>query len=126
MKQSSQDKVLIVAGGITVYEALTAQETLAAGGVHVAVIDVFSIKPIDQKLLVEQAKRVGGSVITVEDHYPEGGIGEAVQSALAHLVDVRVSKLSVNELPRSGKPADCIDSAGISAKHIVIAVKSFL
>lgn len=76
-------------------------------------------------MLIEQANRVGGRVITVEDHYPEGGIGETVQSALAHLNNIRVKKLAITQLPRSGKPAECIEAFGISANHIINAVKSF-
>lgn len=124
LKQSANDKAVIIAGGVTLYEALTAYKTLAAEGVNVAVVDIFSVKPIDQATLVAQAQRVGGRVLTVEDHYPEGGIGEAVAGALSHLPNVQVLKFAVKELPRSGKPADCLDRFGISAKHIVNAVKN--
>lgn len=72
VKQSPDDKVVIVAGGVTCSEALKAHEQLAKEGVHVAVVDIFSVQPIDREALVAQAKRVGGRVLTVEDHYEPG------------------------------------------------------
>jgi transketolase len=127
VKQSANDKVLIVAGGVTLDEALKAYEQLAKEGVSVAVVDIFSVKPIDRDTLVTQAKRVGGRVITVEDHYESGnfcvlkvsyltflgGIGEAVSGALADQADVRVHRLFVKELPRSGTPAGLLDLYGM-------------
>lgn len=78
VKQSGQDKLVIVAGGVTLNEALKAAEQLEKEGVHAAVVDIFSVQPIDKKTLAEQAQKAGGKVLTVEDHYQPGGIGEAV------------------------------------------------
>jgi len=123
VKQSKTDKVLVVGAGITLMEAVKAAETLAQGGIHVCVMDPFTIKPLDVGLLVDHAKRCGGKVLTVEDHYPEGGIGEAVCSALAHVPNITVKRIAVMELPRSGTPDALMDRFGLSAKHIVEAVK---
>jgi len=125
VRESPKDKVLLVGAGVTLYECLTAQETLAAEGIHCAVVDVFSVKPIDAKTLSQQAQRVGGKVVVVEDHYQAGGVGEAVASALSDVPNVRVHSLHVKELSRSGKPEELLDRYGISAKHIVNAVKGF-
>lgn len=72
LKQSADDKVLLIGGGVTVYEALTAAEELAKSGIHARVLDPFTIKPLDATTIIEQAKQVGGRIVTVEDHYPEG------------------------------------------------------
>jgi transketolase len=116
---------VIVAGGVTLSEAIKAHELLEKEGINVSVIDIFSVQPIDRKTLLEQAKKAGGRVITVEDHYEAGGIGEAVSSALADQSDIRIHRLFVKELPRSGTPDGLLDKYGISAKHIVSAVKNF-
>jgi transketolase len=125
VRESPDDKVLLVGAGVTLYECLKAQEELAKSGVHAAVVDLFSIKPIDTELLVKQAQRVGGRVVTVEDHYQAGGIGEAVSAALSDTGNVRVRSLFVKDVPRSGPPDVLIDLFGISARHIVDAVKNF-
>jgi len=125
VKQSKDDKIVIVGGGVTLSEAIKAHDELAKEGVHVAVIDLFSIQPIDRETLLAQAKRVGGRVITVEDHYESGGIGEAVSGALADQEGIRIHRLFVKEVPRSGTPDALLDRYGISAKHIVNAVKNF-
>jgi len=124
VKQSPNDKVVVVGGGVTLSETLKAYEELAKEGVHITVIDLFSIQPIDRETLVAHAKRVG-RVVTVEDHYEPGGIGEAVSSALADQDGVKIHRLFVKELPRSGAPDALLDRFGISAKHIVNAVKTF-
>ena len=115
--------MLLVGAGVTLYECLKAQEELAKSGVHAAVVDLFSIKPIDTELLVKQAQRVGGRVVTVEDHYEAGGIGDAVADAVAG-AGLTVKRLAVREIPRSGKPEELLDRFGISARHIVEAVRS--
>jgi len=125
VKQSPNDKVLVVGGGVTTSEALKAHEQLAKEGVHVAVIDLFSVQPIDRETILSHAKRVGGRVVTVEDHYEAGGIGEAVSSALSDQDGIKIHRLFVKELPRSGAPDALLDRYGISAKHIVNAVKNF-
>ena len=125
LRKSDKDKALIVAAGITVAEALAAYDQLRGEGIAVRVIDLFSVQPIDREELAASAEAAGGVVITVEDHYEHGGIGDAVLSALAQQ-NVRVSKLAVREIPHSGKSAELIDKFGISARHITAAVQSAL
>ena len=127
VKQSAQDKVAVVAAGITLHEALKAYETLKGEGISVRVIDAYSVKPIDRKTLVQAAKDCGGKVIVVEDHWPEGGLGDAVLDAYAAEGALpRVVKLAVHGMPGSGTPAELMDAAGIDAAHIVKAVKALL
>ena len=125
LRHSDQDRVLIVAAGVTVVEALSAHDDLAKEGVNVRVIDLFSVQPIDRATLIAGARACGGNVLTVEDHYAHGGIGDAVLSALSEERCV-VRKLAIEEVPRSGKPKELLDHYGISAPHIVSAVKSML
>jgi transketolase len=125
LRQTDADSVLIVAGGVTVMESLAAHDELAKQGTKVRVIDLFSIQPVDRDTLVASARACGGKVVTVEDHYAHGGLGDAVLAALAEeRCDVR--KLAIREVPRSGKPKDLLDHYGISAPHIVDAVKAML
>lgn len=123
LRQSAEDKVLIVAAGVTVHEALQAHEELQRQNIKVRVIDLFSVRPIDQAALVEAATAVGGRVITVEDHYQRGGVGDAVLEALAH-ERVEIHKLAVSEIPHSGKPAELLNRYGISAAQIVEKAKA--
>merc|ERR1711972_582628 len=119
-------KVLVVAAGVTLYEALKAADVLASKGVNIRVIDPFTIKPIDIAAIRENAAACGGRILTavlqVEDHYPEGGIGDAVLDAVADLRNVVVKKLAVNAVPRSGPPMELLEMFGISASCIVKAV----
>lgn len=126
VKSSPQDKVLVIGAGITLHEALKAAAELEKSNVHIRVMDPFTIKPIDKEAIVKNAKEVGGRVVTVEDHYPEGGIGEAVLSAVAAEKDIVVKKLAVPEVPRSGPPSVLLDAFGISARNIVTAVQEIL
>src|SRR6202161_3409338 len=106
VRQSAQDKVTVIGAGITLHEALKAADELKAQGTSIRVIDLYCVKPIDGKAIAEQIQATGGKLITVEDHWPEGGIGEAVLSALAQ-AGMALSKsrlLAVNGLPHSGKP----------------------
>jgi len=121
LRQSGDDKLCIVASGITVHEALKAHETLKAQGISVAVVDLYSIKPLNKLMLVEIAKRAGSNVLTVEDHYLEGGMGEAVTCALANTA-VKITNLAVQKLPRSGSPEALMAMMGIDAAGIVKAV----
>lgn len=123
LRSSARDKVLIVAAGVTVHEALRAHEALAQQDIPARVIDLFSVRPIDQAKLAEAANAVGGRVITVEDHYRRGGVGDAVLEALAQ-ERVEVYKLGVSEIPHSGKPAELLDRFGISAAHIIEKAKA--
>ena len=122
VRQSPQDRVVIVGAGVTLYEALEAADQLAAEGIHARVIDLFSVKPIDRETLVSAAAVCDGNVVTVEDHYAHGGIGSAVMAALAE-EPVRVRQLAVRGIARSGKPAELLDRYGISASHIAAAAR---
>lgn len=119
VKQSTSDKVLVIGAGVTLHEALKAADELAKQNIHIRVLDPYTVKPIDKDAILENAKACGGRIITVEDHYPEGGLGEAVMSACAEERDVIVKKLAVPKVPRSGPPTALLDYYGISAKHIV-------
>ncbi|MGE5748856.1 MAG: transketolase family protein, partial [Gemmatimonas sp.] len=125
LRQSDTDRALVVAGGVTVSEALVAHDELAKTGVHVRVIDVFSVQPVDRAALVAAARACGCIVITVEDHYAHGGIGDVVLAALAEERCI-VHKLGVREIPHSGPPTALLDRYGISASHIVTSVKAAL
>jgi transketolase len=117
------DDVAIVAAGITVHEALRAADALAAEGIGARVIDCYSVKPIDGETLA--GLRI--AIVTVEDHRAEGGLGEAVLSALAeHGATSAVTRLAVRELPLSGKPAELMTEAGIDADHIAEAARELV
>ncbi|KHJ87970.1 Transketolase protein [Oesophagostomum dentatum] len=125
LKKSPNDKIVLIGAGVTIYESMKAAEQLEKEGIHCCIIDPFTIKPLDQATIVQEAKRVGGKILTIEDHYPAGGIGEAVSSAVSDHADIRVRSLCVHDVPRSGKPDELLDMFGISARHIVEAVKKF-
>ena len=119
------DRVAIVAAGITVHEAVKAADELAGDGLPVRVIDLYSLKPIDTQTLVSAHQATGGRFVVVEDHWPEGGLGDAVLAALAGSgeLGLRYRHLAVRGLPGSGKPAELLDAAGISARHIAKAAR---
>ena len=121
LRRSDSDVATVIGGGVTVFEALAAHKTLAAQGVNIRVIDLYSLQPIDAAALVAAARETHGRLITVEDHYPAGGIGDAVASAVAS-AGFTVRRLAVREIPRSGGPEELLDVYGISARHIVDAV----
>jgi transketolase len=125
LRSSPKDQLTIVAAGITVQEALKAYEQLKNELISVRVIDLYSVKPVDRETLLEAASETSRLILTVEDHYAEGGLGDAVLSALG-TEGVRVHKLAVRELPRSGKPDELLDASGISARAIVEMVKSLV
>src|SRR5205085_3427485 len=104
--------------------ALKAAVTLEGDGIAIRILDVYSVKPIDAQAILAAAKETGGRIIVVEDHYEEGGIGDAVLEAVGN--QAKVVKLAVHEIPRSGPPEALIEKYGISASHIVDAVKSLL
>jgi transketolase len=121
LRQSANDVATVIGAGITVFEALKAHDELKAKGVHIRVVDLYSLQPIDAASLVRCAQETGGRLITVEDHYPGGGVGDAVASAVA-ASGFTVHRLAVREIPRSGTPEELVDHFGISARHIVAAV----
>jgi transketolase len=123
LRKSNADVATVVGAGVTVFEALKAADQLQKEGIAIRVIDAYSVQPIDAATLREAAKATQQVVITVEDHYAPGGLGDAVSEALAP-AGVAVTKLAVREIPRSGQPDELLDRYGISAAHIVAAVKS--
>lgn len=122
LRQSENDVATVVGAGVTVFEALKAYDTLKADGIAIRVIDCYSLQPIDAQTMMEAAKATG-ALITVEDHYPAGGLGDAVSEAVA-LTGVGVRRLAVREVPRSGQPDELLDRYGISARHVVDAVRA--
>jgi transketolase len=125
LKQTAGDKVTVVAAGVTLFEALKAAETLAKDGVTITVIDAYSVKPLAKDVIKAAAQKTNNLVLTVEDHYPEGGLGDAVAGELS-ADGVKVTKLAVRELPHSGKPEELLHKYGIDADGIVQAVKSLI
>ncbi len=127
------DQVALIGAGVTLHECLTAAEHLAADGIRARVLDLYSIKPIDRAALAEAARVTDGRLVVAEDHYPEGGVGEAVLAALAGTSTatqppapapaLRLAHLAVSGLPTSGTPAELLDAAGISARHIADAAR---
>jgi transketolase len=117
------DKVTIVAAGVTLFEALKAADTLKAEGINVTVIDAYSIKPLGKDVILAAAKKTGNTVITVEDHYAEGGLGDAVAGELS-VEGIKVHKLAVVGMPHSGKAEELLAKFGIDAAGIVKKVKS--
>jgi transketolase len=123
VRRSAHDVATVVGAGITLHEALKAHQILQQEGIAIRVIDLYSVKPIDAETLIRCAHETNGVIITVEDHYPEGGIGEAVAAAVnGH--GVRVHRLAVREIPRSGKPDTLLEAYGINARAIVEAVRA--
>jgi transketolase len=124
LRSSDDDGVAIVAAGITLHEALAAAEVLAGEGIAARVVDLYSIKPLDRATLLAAAEATDGRFVTVEDHWPEGGLGEAVAAALAETGEhVRVVALAVRGLPSSGKPDELLAAAGIDAAAITAAAR---
>jgi transketolase len=128
VRQSDKDEATIVAAGITLHEALKAYDQLKSDGITVRVIDAYSVKPIDEETLFTAAEEAGNKIITVEDHWPEGGLGEAVLEAFTERAGTLpvVVKLAVHSMPGSGKPAELLEDAGINAHHIVQAVRALV
>lgn len=125
LRESENDVVCIVAAGITLHEALKAHDQLKEKGIFVSVIDAYSVKPLDEETIRRVAKKSGNKVITVEDHYIQGGLGEVVASALVNDA-ISVEILAVKTVSRSGKPEELMRYAGIDAQAIVEKVKGIL
>jgi transketolase len=117
------DKVTVVAAGVTLYEALKAADQLKNEGINITVVDAYSIKPLGKKEILAAAQKTNNTVITVEDHYTEGGLGDAVAGELS-TEGIKVHKLAVTHLARSGKPEELLAWYGIDAAGIVKKVKS--
>jgi transketolase len=126
VRSSEDDAVTIVGMGVTVHEALEAADTLQEDGINARVIDAYSVKPIDADTL-QAAAEATGRIVTVEDHFPEGGLGDAVLAALAERDEhPHVLKLAVREMPRSGKPEQLLSAYGIDAEHIAAAARQLV
>jgi transketolase len=126
LRSTDEDDVTIVAAGITVPEALAAADTLQTDGIRARVIDAYSVKPIDAGTLHAAAEATTGRIVTVEDHWAEGGLGEAVLAAFAEGAQPNIALLAVRELPGSGKPAELMAAAGIDADHIADAARDLV
>ncbi len=128
LRHSDSDQVTIVAAGITVHESLRAYEQLKSEGIPVRVMDAYSVKPIDKEALHLAAQVTGGRVVVVEDHWSQGGLGDAVLDAFVGVTTtpLTVVKLAVRSIPTSGTPAELLSAAGIDAEHIAQAVRKLL
>ncbi|MEU2022234.1 transketolase [Streptomyces sp. NPDC016469] len=123
LRHGDDDQVTLVSAGVTLHECLAAADRLAEDGVRARVIDLYSVKPIDAEAL-DRAARETGALVVVEDHHPEGGIGEAVLSALAASGShPAFAHLAGSDLPGSGTTAELLDAAGISRDHIADAAR---
>jgi transketolase len=126
VRSSPEDEVTIVACGITLEEADKAADELESQGIRARVIDCYSIKPIDATTLATAARETG-AIVTVEDHWPEGGLGDAVLAALADENEpVPLVKLAVRDMPVSGSSAELLHAAGIDAEAITAAVSQLV
>ena len=127
MRCSEQDVAAVIGAGITLHEALQAYDLLQPEGLNIRVIDAYSVKPVDRETLHTAAQECAGRLLVVEDHWPEGGLGDAVMEAfsgpsageLPHIV-----RLGVQGLPGAGAPPELLDAAGISAARIAAAVRT--
>jgi transketolase len=125
VRESASDKATVIAAGVTLHEAMKAYDKLKGEGTTIRVIDAYSVKPIDRETLRKAARETGGRLVVVEDHWPEGGLGDAVLDAFVGetIQGLRVVKLAVPKMPGSGTPAELLHAAGIDAAAIVQAVK---
>ncbi|XP_054724650.1 LOW QUALITY PROTEIN: transketolase-like [Uloborus diversus] len=123
VKKSDKDQVLVVGAGVTLHEAIQAAEKLEAENIHVRVLDPFTIKPIDKDGIIHNARQCGGRIISVEDHYPEGGLGDAVSEFICNEKDITLRRLAVTGLPRSGPGDILLELFGISSQRITQAIK---
>ncbi len=124
-RQAEGDKVTVVAAGVTLFEALKAADELSKENIGITVIDAYSIKPLAKDIIKSAAQKTRNLILTVEDHYPEGGLGDAVAGELSG-EGIQVHKLAIRELPHSGKPEELLAKYGIDAAGIVKAVKGLV
>jgi len=120
LRRGDGDSATVIAAGITVLEALKAHDELKSKNIGLRVIDAYSVQPLDVKTIAREVAQTGGRVVVAEDHFPGGGLGEAVAAALAG--QAKILHLCIRELPRSGKPGELLEAYGISSSHIVRAV----
>jgi len=112
----------VIGAGVTLYEALKAHDVLSGEGIKISVIDLYSVKPLDTDTILEVAKKSGNKVVTVEDHYEAGGIGEAIKGALVN-ENIQVESLFVPDVSRSGKPDELMAHAKIDSNSIIDTIK---
>ncbi|HXI02472.1 MAG TPA: transketolase [Candidatus Saccharimonadales bacterium] len=125
IRASGADQITLVGAGITLHESIKAAEILRSEGVQARVVDAYSVKPVDAEGLAKQAADTGSRMVVTEDHYEAGGLGEAIAAALAGR-GVRLTRLAVREVPRSGEPEELIEGCGISGKAIAAAAREAL
>ena len=127
MRSSPGDQVTLAGAGVTLHNCLVAADELGRDGIAARVLDLYSIKPIDTEALLAAAAATGGRLVVTEDHYPQGGIGEAVLGAFNDAGHpVQIAHLAVRGLPGSGTPQELMEAAGISASHIAQAAREIL
>ena len=125
VKNSENDKTVLLGAGITLHEALKAYDILKRNEINVAVVDCYCIKPFNHKKLIEVCKKSGNKLIVIEDHYKEGGIGEMINSYLINS-GIQIINLCVKELPHSGKPEELLEKYGIDYNAIIKKVKEII
>jgi transketolase len=125
LRHSEKDQLTIVAAGVTLHEALKSYDELQKLGIAVRIIDLYSIVPIDVATLKQAAKATNNLVLTVEDHYLHGGLGDAVLNALS-TEGVRLHKMGIQEIAHSGKPDQLLEHYGINARAITEKVKQLV
>jgi transketolase len=125
LRSSEEDKVTVISAGITINEALRAYGVLIKEGINIRVIDAYSVKPIDDKVILTAAKKTK-AIITVEDHVITGGLGDAVLEVLSEEKNIPVYKLGITKIPKSGKPTELLEYEGISTRAIIEKVKKIL
>src|SRR5262249_9466396 len=126
VKHRTDDLVTVVAAGVTLHETIAAADLLSKEGVAIRIIDPFTVKPLDRKLILDNARQTPGRVLVVEDHHLEGGLGDAVAGELADEPGIAVYKIGVTEIPHSGEPEELLERYGISAAHIAQKVKKII
>jgi transketolase len=127
VRSSPGDQVTLIGAGVTLHNCLAAADELGRDGISARVLDLYSVKPLDTQTLLDAATATGDRLVVAEDHYPQGGIGEAVLEALNDARrSARVAHLAVRGLPGSGTPAELMEAAGISSGHIVQAARDLL
>ena len=127
LRSGTADQLTLIGAGVTVHQCLRAADELAADGIAARVIDLYSVKPVDEATLAAAVAETGGRLVIAEDHYPQGGLGAAVLEALAGSgLPPRVRRCAVSVLPGSGTPDELMEAAGISAPRIAAAARELL
>ncbi|XP_060038673.1 transketolase-like [Erinaceus europaeus] len=124
--KSKNGQVTVIGAGVTLHEALASADLLKKEEISIRMPDPFTMKPLDKKLLLDSARATKGGILTVEDHYYEGGIGKEVCSAVVGEPGITVTLLAVSQVPRSGKPAELLKIFAIDKDAIVQAVRGLV